>query len=277
MRRPLPVHRNCCVSWKWFNRVWKLSLKSLSVCPSAERTYMLRYSGFSRRDLLARSTVFLSSRSCSSTRTRPGPRPLAARRVTAMISIPGSPMPWWISPWTPVISWLGSSWGLLGRLATTTVTPGSKGSWTGGGARVSKTSSRRLILATSMYLNWDQMADNFYIDHQCIYASPKQNFYIDPLYDGRKIFLCIHIFFIQGFMNVILTYDFICISILSLSLETAPCSYHSSYEHYLYRCVLCIAILSLFMLRIYSFMYWKSWTSNLLVLMSFVLQCTDYK
>ena len=144
MRRPLPVNRNCCVSWEWFSRVWKLSLKSLSVCPSAERTYMLRYSGFSRGDLLARSTVFLSSRSCSSTRTRPGPRPLAARRVTATISIPGSPMPWWISPLTPVISWLGSSWELLGRLATTTMTPGSKGSWTGGGARVSKTSSRRL-------------------------------------------------------------------------------------------------------------------------------------
>ena len=41
--------------------------------------------------------------------------------------------------------------------------------------------------------------------------------------------------------------------------------------------VLCIAILPLFMLRIYSFMHWKSETSDLLVLMLFVLQCTDYK
>ena len=55
--------------------------------------------------------------------------------------------------------------------------------------------------------------------------------------------------------SVILTYDFICKSVLSLSLEIPLCSYRSSYEHYLYRCVLCISILSLFMLRIYSFMY----------------------
>ena len=31
------------------------------------------------------------------------------------------------------------------------------------------------------------------------------------------------------------------------------------------------------MLRVYSYMYWKSGTSDLLVLMLFVLQCTDYK
>ena len=41
--------------------------------------------------------------------------------------------------------------------------------------------------------------------------------------------------------------------------------------------VLCITVLPLYMLRIYSFMYWKSGTSDLLVLMLFVLQCTDYK
>ena len=34
---------------------------------------------------------------------------------------------------------------------------------------------------------------------------------------------------------------------------------------------------SLFILRIYSFMYWKSGTSDHLVLILFVLQCTDYQ
>ena len=46
----------------------------------------------------------------------------------------------------------------------------------------------------------------------------------------------------------ILTYDFICISILSLSLEIPLCTYHSSYEHYLYRCVFGISILLLLLL-----------------------------
>ena len=55
--------------------------------------------------------------------------------------------------------------------------------------------------------------------------------------------------------SVILTYGFICISVLSFSIEILLCSYHSSYEHYLYRCVLCISVLPLFMLRIYSFMF----------------------
>ena len=45
-----------------------------------------------------------------------------------------------------------------------------------------------------------------------------------------------------------------------------------------YLCVLkCLYILPLYILCIYSFMYWKSGTSDLLVLMLFVLQCTDYK
>ena len=47
-----------------------------------------------------------------------------------------------------------------------------------------------------------------------------------------------------------------------------------------YLCVFkCLYILPLYILCIYSFMYWKSGTSDLLVLMLFVLQCklTDYK
>ena len=45
-----------------------------------------------------------------------------------------------------------------------------------------------------------------------------------------------------------------------------------------YLCVLkCLYILPLYILCIYSFMYWKSGTRDLLVLMLFVLQCTDYK
>ena len=39
-------------------------------------------------------------------------------------------------------------------------------------------------------------------------------------------------------MNVILTYDFICI-VLSLSLEIPRCSYYSSHEHYIYPSALC--------------------------------------
>ena len=69
--------------------------------------------------------------------------------------------------------------------------------------------------------------------------------------------------FVFIFMNAIVTYDFMCIPILSLSLEIPLCLYHPSYEHYLYRCVLCISILPLSMLRIYSFMYWKSGTGYL--------------
>ena len=42
-------------------------------------------------------------------------------------------------------------------------------------------------------------------------------------------------------------------------------------------CFKCLYILPLYILCIYSFMYWKSGTSDLLVLMLFVLQCTDYK
>ena len=83
---------------------------------------------------------------------------------------------------------------------------------------------------------WDQMADNFDIDHQRIYASPEQIFCIAPLYHSRKISLCICIYFIKCIINVILTYDFM-YKILSLSLEIPLCSYHSSYDYYLYRSV----------------------------------------
>ena len=48
-------------------------------------------------------------------------------------------------------------------------------------------------------------------------------------------------------------------------------------KHYIYLRVLYISILQLFMLRNHSFMYWKPGTSDLLVLLLFVLQCTEYK
>ena len=55
-------------------------------------------------------------------------------------------------------------------------------------------------------------------------------------------------------------------------------SYNCPYKHYLLpMCFKCLYILPLYILCIYSFMYWKSGTSDLLVLMFFVLQCTDYK
>ena len=55
-------------------------------------------------------------------------------------------------------------------------------------------------------------------------------------------------------------------------------SYYCPYKHYpLPMCFKCLYILPLYILCIYSFMYWKSGTSDLLVLMFFVLQCTDYK
>ena len=139
------------------------------------------------------------------------------------------------------------------------------------------------------------------MDHRRIYASPELNFYITPLYDSRKIYLYICIYFIQCLMNVILTYDFICISILSLSLEKyfsglildlRPANETSlqsnTLSHWLganlesaltslflsfllctlpLSTCLCISFLPLLMLRIYSFMYWQSGTSDPLVLM----------
>ena len=49
-------------------------------------------------------------------------------------------------------------------------------------------------------------------------------------------------------------------------------SYYCPYKHYLLpMCFKCLNILLLYILCIYSFMYWKSGTSDLLVLMFFVL------
>ena len=119
----------------------------------------------------------------------------------------------------------------------------------------------------------------YFFKYSCTNIFHRRSRYTFYFYDSRKISLSICIYFIQCLINVILTYDFIWIFILSMSLESPFCSYHSSHKHYLYRFVyvLCIAILPLFMLRIYQFMYWKSGTSDLLVLKLFVFQCTDYK
>ena len=55
-------------------------------------------------------------------------------------------------------------------------------------------------------------------------------------------------------------------------------SYICPYKHFLLpMCFKCLYILPLYILCIYSFMYWKTGTIDLLVLMLFVLQCTDYK
>ena len=58
-------------------------------------------------------------------------------------------------------------------------------------------------------------------------------------------------------------------------------SYYCPYKHYLlpmcFKCLYILPLYILYILCIYTFMYWKSGTSDLLVLMFFVLQCTDYK
>ena len=101
------------------------------------------------------------------------------------------------------------------------------------------------------------------IDHRCIYPSPELNFYIAPLYDSRKISLFIYMcLFLYTVFYERHSYLWFYMYIYSLSLEIPLCSYHSSDEHYLYRCVSCISILPLLKLRIYTFMYWKSGTSD---------------
>ena len=87
------------------------------------------------------------------------------------------------------------------------------------------------------------------LDHRRIYASPELNFYID----GR----------------------FICISIVSLSLEIPIIPL--AYEHYFIRVV--YVFLSTIVHVAYSFIYVLKVGdySDLLVLMLFVLQCTDHK
>ena len=54
-------------------------------------------------------------------------------------------------------------------------------------------------------------------------------------------------------------------------------SYYCPYKRYLLpMCFKCLYILPLYILCIYSFMHWKSGTSDLLVLMLFVLPCTIF-
>ena len=109
--------------------------------------------------------------------------------------------------------------------------------------------------------------------HTCLNGT---KFYTAPLYDNRKISLCICIHSIQCLIDVILTYDFICIFILSLSLESPLCSYLSSYQHYLYRCVMFYVSLS-YLCTCCVFIHLCIESRGLvtfLVLMLFVLQCT---
>ena len=55
-------------------------------------------------------------------------------------------------------------------------------------------------------------------------------------------------------------------------------SYHCPYKNYILpMCFTCLCILPLYVLCICSFKYGKLGTSDLLVLMLFVLKCTDYK
>ena len=115
-------------------------------------------------------------------------------------------------------------------------------------------------------LHWQHLSVLMFIPYECTHARREHT------YCYLNVFI-----FIRCFMNIIVTYDFKCISFLLLSLELPLSSYHSSYEHYLHPCVVCISISPMFMLRIYSFMCWRSGTSDLLVLMLFVVQCTDYK
>ena len=78
---------------------------------------------------------------------------------------------------------------------------------------------------------------------------------------------CIRFYCILCFRNITLIVDLCAYLLLLLSLYTF-------FFTYVFKC---LYILPLYILCIYSFMYWKSGTSDLLVLMLFVLQCTDYK
>ena len=88
------------------------------------------------------------------------------------------------------------------------------------------------------------------IDHRRIYASPELNSHIAPLFDSRKISLCICIYLMQCHSHVWF-YMYIC-SILFL--EIPLCSYHSSYELSLSVCFMYL-YLTIVVLRIYSPMY----------------------
>ena len=94
------------------------------------------------------------------------------------------------------------------------------------------------------------------------------NSYIAPLYDSIKISLCICIYFIQCHSYF---YTYICSIIV---LRNTSLSF--LYELSLSVCFMYV-YLTFVMLHIYSSMYWKSGTSDLLVLMLFVLQYTIFK
>ena len=84
----------------------------------------------------------------------------------------------------------------------------------------------------------------------------------------------------SDYITIVFVFTVYCVLGTSLLLWIyAPIySYYCPYKHYLLpMCFKCLYILLLYILCIYLFMYWKSGTSDLLVLMFFVLQCTDYK
>ena len=51
-------------------------------------------------------------------------------------------------------------------------------------------------------------------------------------------YLYVFVFILYSVILTFICICFICISVLSFSIEILLCSYHSSYEHYLFRCVL---------------------------------------
>ena len=83
----------------------------------------------------------------------------------------------------------------------------------------------------------------------------------------------------SDYIAIVFVFTVYCVLGTSLLWIYVPIySYYCPYKHYLLpMCFKCLYILPLYILCIYSFMYWKSGTSDLLVLMLFVLQCTDYK
>ena len=116
------------------------------------------------------------------------------------------------------------------------------------------------------------------IDHRRIHASTEQNLTLPHSMTVERYF----------YVVVIILYS-VLLTLFLLMILYVYLLYHCPQNHLFVLIiplinpifigvfyVLYIAILPLFMLRIYSCMYCKSGTSDLLVLMLFVLQCTEY-
>ena len=90
--------------------------------------------------------------------------------------------------------------------------------------------------------------------------------------------VCLYVFHTM-FTNVTLASDFICMLLLVFPFKhLLLCIYYITFTCVYYLCIYYITLPVCYIsLCIYRFIYWKSVTSDHLVLMLLVLQCTDYK